>query len=418
MKTKNLKEDFGIQTKTYKNRFFSCFFGKNMYNMFSIRGDNMDFKDLDVKKAIIFSTIFVVIVALIFNISHVFSFIGTVIEIITPIIMGIVLAFLFNILMVKYEKLLFKKDIKKGVQIKGLKRALSIFLTILTVLLILTLVVVLLIPELFNSIKLLIDNIGNYTEELRNFGKEMATQNELFANAYSEFMSSWISISEKLGNWFIEISPSLFSGVVGVFGSIFNFVLGIVFAIYLLYQKEKTLLNLKKTLYAFVKKTHADKICEVAKTTLKTFTNFVGGQLTEAIILGTLCTLGMLALGMPYAVLIGVVVGITSLIPMFGAYLGAIPSAFLLLMEDPILAVIFIVFLIILQQFEGNVIYPKVVGASVGLTGFWILLAVVIGGAIGGVMGILIGVPLCSVIYYLLRDEVNKRLKKKKLKIS
>lgn len=389
-----------------------------MYNMFSIRGDNMDFKDLDVKKAIIFSTIFVVIVALIFNISHVFSFIGTVIEIITPIIMGIVLAFLFNILMVKYEKLLFKKDIKKGVQIKGLKRALSIFLTILTVLLILTLVVVLLIPELFNSIKLLIDNIGNYTEELRNFGKEMATQNELFANAYSEFMSSWISISEKLGNWFIEISPSLFSGVVGVFGSIFNFVLGIVFAIYLLYQKEKTLLNLKKTLYAFVKKTHADKICEVAKTTLKTFTNFVGGQLTEAIILGTLCTLGMLALGMPYAVLIGVVVGITSLIPMFGAYLGAIPSAFLLLMEDPILAVIFIVFLIILQQFEGNVIYPKVVGASVGLTGFWILLAVVIGGAIGGVMGILIGVPLCSVIYYLLRDEVNKRLKKKKLKIS
>lgn len=378
----------------------------------------MDFKDLDVKKAIIFSTIFVVIVALIFNISHVFSFIGTVIEIITPIIMGIVLAFLFNILMVKYEKLLFKKDIKKGVQIKGLKRALSIFLTILTVLLILTLVVVLLIPELFNSIKLLIDNIGNYTEELRNFGKEMATQNELFANAYSEFMSSWISISEKLGNWFIEISPSLFSGVVGVFGSIFNFVLGIVFAIYLLYQKEKTLLNLKKTLYAFVKKTHADKICEVAKTTLKTFTNFVGGQLTEAIILGTLCTLGMLALGMPYAVLIGVVVGITSLIPMFGAYLGAIPSAFLLLMEDPILAVIFIVFLIILQQFEGNVIYPKVVGASVGLTGFWILLAVVIGGAIGGVMGILIGVPLCSVIYYLLRDEVNKRLKKKKLKIS
>ena len=103
---------------------------------------------------------------------------------------------------------------------------------------------------------------------------------------------------------------------------------------------------------------------------------------------------------------------------MFGAYLGAIPSAFLLLMEDPILAVIFVIFLIILQQFEGNVIYPKVVGASVGLTGFWILLAVVIGSAIGGVMGILVGVPLCSVIYYLLRDEVNKRLKRKKIKIN
>lgn len=378
----------------------------------------MNIKELDVKKAIIYSSIFVIIVALIFNINHVISFIGTVIGILTPIIMGVVLAFLFNILMVKYERLLFKKDIKKGVKIGGLKRALSIFLTLLTVILILTLIIMLLLPELFNSIKLLIDNIGNYTEELTKFGQNVVSQNELFKNGYEEFMTSWKSISERLGNWFIEASPSILNGAISLFGSIFNFILGIVFAIYLLYQKEKVLLNVKKTLYAFVKKTHADKICEVSKLTLKTFTNFVGGQITEAVILGTLCTLGMLALGMPYAVLIGVVVGVTSLIPMFGAYLGAIPSAFLLLMEDPILAVIFIVFLIILQQFEGNIIYPKVVGASVGLTGFWILLAVVVGGAIGGVMGILIGVPLCSVLYYLLRDEVNKRLKKKRIKVS
>lgn len=378
----------------------------------------MNIKELDVKKAIIYSSIFVIIVALIFNINHVISFIGTVIGILTPIIMGVVLAFLFNILMVKYERLLFKKDIKKGVKIGGLKRALSIFLTLLTVILILTLIIMLLLPELFNSIKLLIDNIGNYTEELTKFGQNVVSQNELFKNGYEEFMTSWKSISERLGNWFIEASPSILNGAISLFGSIFNFILGIVFAIYLLYQKEKALLNVKKTLYAFVKKTHADKICEVSKLTLKTFTNFVGGQITEAVILGTLCTLGMLALGMPYAVLIGVVVGVTSLIPMFGAYLGAIPSAFLLLMEDPILAVIFIVFLIILQQFEGNIIYPKVVGASVGLTGFWILLAVVVGGAIGGVMGILIGVPLCSVLYYLLRDEVNKRLKKKRIKVS
>lgn len=378
----------------------------------------MNIKELDVKKAIIYSSIFVIIVALIFNINHVISFIGTVIGILTPIIMGVVLAFLFNILMVKYERLLFKKDIKKGVKIGGLKRALSIFLTLLTVILILTLIIMLLLPELFNSIKLLIDNIGNYTEELTKFGQNVVSQNELFKNGYEEFMTSWKSISERLGNWFIEASPSILNGAISLFGSIFNFILGIVFAIYLLYQKEKVLLNVKKTLYAFVKKTHADKICEVSKLTLKTFTNFVGGQITEAVILGTLCTLGMLALGMPYAVLIGVVVGVTSLIPMFGAYLGAIPSAFLLLMEDPILAVIFIVFLIILQQFEGNIIYPKVVGASVGLTGFWILLAVVVGGAIGGVMGILIGVPLCSVLYYLLRDEVNNRLKKKRIKVS
>lgn len=378
----------------------------------------MNLKEIDFKKAVLFAVIIILVIALVFNISSLLSCINTILGILTPIIMGIVIAFLFNILMVKYEKLIFKKDIKQGKQITGLKRALSIFLTILTVLLVLAFVFILLIPELFNSIKMLIDNIGNYTEELTNFGKEIATQNELFLNAYNEFVSSWVGISERLGNWFIKMSPSIFSGIIGIFGSIVNFILGIVFAIYLLYQKERTLLNLKKTLYAFVKKTHADKICDISKKTLKTFTNFVSGQLTEAIILGTLCTLGMFALGMPYAVLIGVVVGITSLIPMFGAYLGAIPSAFLLLMEDPILAVIFVIFLIILQQFEGNVIYPKVVGASVGLTGFWILLAVVIGSAIGGVMGILVGVPLCSVIYYLLRDEVNKRLKRKKIKIN
>lgn len=378
----------------------------------------MTLRELDFKKLILLLTFFVFLVATVFNIGEVFKFIKIVLNVLTPIIMGFVLAFLFNLLMVKYENLIFKKQIKKGEDITGLKRIISISLTLLTVFIILTLITVLLVPELFNSLKLLVDNIGNYTEEIKKFGQKLMLENNIFENMYEEFMNSWMIASKAIGKWFIDISPSIFTSVMSLFGSIFNFVLGIVFAIYLLYQKERILMNTKKTLYAFAKKSRADKICEVSSLTLKTFKNFVGGQLTEAVILGTLCAIGMLALGMPYAVLIGVVVGLTSLIPMFGAYLGAIPSAFLLLMEDPILAIIFIVFLIILQQIEGNFIYPKVVGASVGLTGFWILLAVVIGGALGGVMGILVGVPLCSVLYYLLKEEVEKRLKKKKIKIS
>lgn len=271
----------------------------------------------------------------------------------------------------------------------------------------------LLIPELFSSMKVLIDNIGNYTEEIKAFGQKVIEENNIFESAYKEFMSTWMDTSKSLGQWFVGASSNILTTTISIFGSIFNFVLGIVFSIYLLYQKEPILLNVKKTLYAYLPKKKADKISSISNITIKTFTNFVSGQVTEAIILGTLCTLGMLLLKMPYAILIGVVVGVTSLIPIFGAYLGAIPSAFLLLMEDPILAIIFIVFLIILQQIEGNIIYPKVVGKSVGLTGFWILLAVVIGSSLAGVAGVLIGVPLCSVIYYLLRDDVNKRIKQK-----
>lgn len=378
----------------------------------------MNLKELNYKKITLLLTYLTILIAVIFNIQHVLEFIKSLFTIISPVIMGIVLAFLFNILMVKYEKLFFKKDLKNEKPITGLKRIASISATLLTVFIILALIFMLLIPELFSSMKVLIDNIGNYTEEIKAFGQKVIEENNIFESAYKEFMSTWMDTSKSLGQWFVGASSNILTTTISIFGSIFNFVLGIVFSIYLLYQKEPILLNVKKTLYAYLPKKKADKISSISNITIKTFTNFVSGQVTEAIILGTLCTLGMLLLKMPYAILIGVVVGVTSLIPIFGAYLGAIPSAFLLLMEDPILAIIFIVFLIILQQIEGNIIYPKVVGKSVGLTGFWILLAVVIGSSLAGVAGVLIGVPLCSVIYYLLRDDVNKRIKQKKLKIK
>lgn len=378
----------------------------------------MEIKNFDTKKFVLCMIFLILLIAVVFNFSKVSLFVHLFLKALSPIFMGLVIAFILNLLMVKYEKLIFKKDIAKNKEITGLKRALSIFLTFLTLFLILTLIIMLLIPELLNSLKILVDNIGNYTIEIKRFGTKVLSENNVIENMFGEFMATWLTASKAIGKWFINVSPRIFTSAMGIFGSIFNFILGMIFSVYLLYNKENMLKSCKKVIYAYTSKKKANKIIEIYNKLINTFSKFVGGQLIEAVILGTLCTLGMLALRMPYAVLIGVVIGLTSLIPMLGAYIGAIPSTFLLLMEDPVLAILFVVFLIILQQIEGNVIYPKVVGSSIGLTGFWILFAVLVGGAIGGVLGILIGVPLCSVLYYLFKENVEKKLKHKKIKIS
>lgn len=378
----------------------------------------MEIKNFDTKKFVLCMIFLILLIAVVFNFSKVSLFVYLFLKALSPIFMGLVIAFILNLLMVKYEKLIFKKDIAKNKEITGLKRALSIFLTFLTLFLILTLIIMLLIPELLNSLKILVDNIGNYTIEIKRFGTKVLSENNVIENMFGEFMATWLTASKAIGKWFINVSPRIFTSAMGIFGSIFNFILGMIFSVYLLYNKENMLKSCKKVIYAYTSKKKANKIIEIYNKLINTFSKFVGGQLIEAVILGTLCTLGMLALRMPYAVLIGVVIGLTSLIPVLGAYIGAIPSTFLLLMEDPVLAILFVVFLIILQQIEGNVIYPKVVGSSIGLTGFWILFAVLVGGAIGGVLGILIGVPLCSVLYYLFKENVEKKLKHKKIKIS
>ncbi len=378
----------------------------------------MKLKDLDYKKILLLITYTIVLIAVIFNIKEIFGVFNKFIYILSPIITGIVLAFLFNILMKKYEKIMYKKDIKENKEISGKKRVLSITLTLVTVGVILIVISILLIPELINSAKVLVNNFGFYSEELKKLSVNMMDKNEMFQAIVKEVLNAWFNFSQNITKWIFSIAPKLLDSTVSIFGSIVNFVLGIIFSVYLLYSKERILRDTKKTLYAYVKKQKADKICDISSLTVKTFNNFVGGQLIEAVILGTLCSLGMFLLDMPYAILIGVVIGATSLIPIFGAYIGAIPSAFLLLMEDPVLALIFLVFLVILQQFEGNVIYPKVVGKSVGLTGFWILLAVVLGASLAGIAGVLIGVPLCAIVYILLKEEVDKRLKNKKIKID
>ena len=190
---------------------------------------------------------------------------------------------------------------------------------------------------------------------------------------------------------------------------IVTLVLAVVFSVYMLSGRERLLHQCRKVLYAYLPERWAVRVHSVAKLSAVTFTNFVSGQLLEACILGGLCAAGMLFIQADYAPLIGVIVGISALIPVAGAYIGAGVSAFLLMMVSPVRALIFLVFLLVLQQIEGNVIYPRVVGTSIGLPGLWVLTAVTVGGGLFGLLGIMLSVPLCSVLYALLRQDVARR---------
>ena len=193
-----------------------------------------------------------------------------------------------------------------------------------------------------------------------------------------------------------------------------SFVIAFVFAIYLLLQKETLIRQLKKLIYAYMRKDFAEKLLKIAKTSNNIFANFTTGQFTEALILGFLCFIGMLILQIPYALTISVLIAFTALIPIVGALIGTAVGVLLILAVSPLKAVVFVIFLLILQQIEGNIIYPKVVGNSVGLPGIWVLVAITIGGSLWGIVGMLVSVPLVSVLYTILRDNVNQKLQEDK----
>ena len=192
-----------------------------------------------------------------------------------------------------------------------------------------------------------------------------------------------------------------------------DLVLSLVLAIYMLASKERLLRHLKKFIHAFSSTKWANRILKVGHLANVTFYHFIAGQFTEALIISVLCFIGMTLLSMPYALLISVIIGVTSLIPIFGAFIGTLPGAFIIFIIDPMQALWFIVFIIVLQQFEGNIIYPRVVGNSIGLSGLWVMLAMLIGGSTFGILGMLLGIPLFSVFYQLLSSTVKARLAKK-----
>ncbi len=368
--------------------------------------------------AIIVAVIAVVLNWLLGNGNKIFGFIGWLFSLLSPFIIGACIAFVVNVLLRLLEGLWKKIFSKSRSELnKRFKRPVCLILSFLIVIGLLFALVFMVLPEFKSTLRSFINGVPQYISNLDIWWHEIIVFAEKFGIILPEFSLNTDQIMEKIGslvknndsvivNTTLNITTSILSGV-------FNGVLAFAFSIYILAQKEKLGSGLKKLLNAFLPRKTATKIMEVAELSGQTFTNFVTGQLTEATIIGVLCFIGMLIFRMPYAGVISVLIGFTALIPVFGAFIGTAFGAFFILLVSPLKAFWFVVFIIVLQQFEGNLIYPKVVGKSVGLPGIWVLAAVTIGGSVFGVVGMLLAVPICAVLYCLLKKEVYERLKNK-----
>lgn len=363
------------------------------------------------------------------NFSIVGNILGTIYNLIFPFILGGCIAFLINLPMAFFERKILKIKEKKNSKNKKNKRVkaekksksirlISLILALLVIILIFALIIRLIVPELINVIRMLIDNIPYYIDEVsklvQKYGNDTVNINTIIEN----LKANTENIKNELINNIPTILTSSISIVSGIIGGIVTFVVAIIFAIYILIDKDKIQMQITKLLYAYLKKEKADKIIEIGKISNSTFRNFFSVQCLEAVILGSLCTIGMLILKIPFAVPIGILICVTSLIPVVGAFIGGAIGAILIVSVSPIKVVTFLIYLVILQQVEGNVIYPKVVGSSVGLPGMWVLVAVTLGGSLGGIVGTLIAVPIATVIYTLLKKDVNKKLEGKNEQVA
>ncbi|KRL31446.1 permease [Companilactobacillus paralimentarius DSM 13238 = JCM 10415] len=328
-----------------------------------------------------------------------------------PLILGAVLAYVLNILCVKLEKYFFPNTKIKILQKS--RRALVILTTLVIVTLVMVGVFRLVLPQFFNALADFFKNIPSFFEGLSAL-LEKINHNSVISDQLESMNIDWSSVQSKVMKY-------LTSGMGGVFGSTFkivtgitkgfvNFILALTFAIYILATKEKLGRQIKKLAHAYLKNEHIQKVKYVVDIADDMFSHFIAGQVTEAIILGSLCSLGMIIFRFPYALSVGAFVSITALIPILGAWLGGIVGFLLIAVKSPIEAVFFIVFLLVLQQFESNVIYPRVVGTSIGLPGIWVLASITVGGGLGGIVGMLLGVPVAATIYQLLKNDTNRRL--------
>lgn len=332
-----------------------------------------------------------------------------------PFAIGAVIAFVLNVPLRGIERRL--SMIKKT----GPRRALALVLTLAMISLVLALLFRLLMPQVLDTIYRLIEQFPDFLEQFKDKAKSFLESfpelNKWLSNSASFENINWSDILGKAltfaGNSAVSIIEGLLSTIGSIYSGIFNAVIAVVFAIYCLFRKEILARQGKRLLYAFVKEKRADYIVRVLRLTNQTFSNFISGQCLEAVILGSMFAVAMTIFRMPYVALVSLLIGITALIPIVGAFVGCILGAFFILVNNPMQALWFVVMFLILQQIENNVIYPKVVGKSVGLPGMWVLVAVTVGGELMGVIGMLLMIPMVSVLYTHLREITAKRLAKK-----
>ncbi len=353
----------------------------------------------------------------IYKIDVIFAIIQKIVRILMPVIVGAVIAYLLNPvddyfegIYLKYFGHYFKteKRKKKYIKIAGVATAILLFLIILFMLFYLV------VPQIYyNTRNLIVALPGQMRDLMEWITAKMAddTQlNSVITRFYQEamnFLSTWVK-TDMLDQLYLVID-----GVLGAVNVVAEFFIGIIIAVYLMMGRENFKREGKKVIYAFLNDEHAGMLIGLLKECNRIFGGFINGKLLDSLIIGILCFIGVSLLNMPYSVLVAVIIGVTNVIPFFGPYIGAIPSTILIMLDSPSKGLIFLVFILILQQFDGNILGPKILGDSIGLSPFWIVFAILLGGGLFGVVGMLFGVPVFAVFYYLITSFINYRLAKK-----
>lgn len=377
---------------------------------------NLDKESIKKLRQLILFTI-VILIAL-WNYAIIFGWIRFAFGIIFPFLLGGAIAFVLNVPMKFLEEKLFRNRYLKDKKVaKKLARPVSLVLTIAIVIGVVVLVMFVVIPELTRTIISLGMTIRAFVPDAQRFLNDLFTNNKEISKWLSDLNLDVDRLMDSAMSFFQNGASNVLNSTMSAIGSIVSgvatFVIAFVFACYVLLQKEKLRVQVTKVMYAFMPEKRVEWCLEVCSLTAKSFSSFLTGQCVEAMILGMMFFIVMSILDIPYTLLVAVLIAFTALIPIFGAFIGCIVGAFLILMVDPLQALVFVIMFLILQQIEGNLIYPKVVGKSVGLPSIWVLAAVTIGGNLMGIVGMLIFIPIVSVIYTLFRASVYKRLRKK-----
>lgn len=373
----------------------------------------MGFDKIKIKQISELMILSAILIVLIIYIDKMFIGLNALIKILMPFLVGGAIAFAINIPMSFYERKLFRNN-----KLIKAKRPICLVLSILSIVLVTIIVIVLVVPQLGKTLASLASTVPVFFDNILEELKVLFAQNPEIISYIENLESSTLNLDEIISksieiarNGVLNVLSSTVILASSFIGGLVNFVIAFVFSIYILLQKEKLSLQTDRVLKAYLPKKIYHIVIEVFRRLNQNFRNFITGQCTEAVILGSLFIITMTILKLPYAVMIGALIAFTALIPIVGAFIGCVVGAFLILMVSPIKALIFLILFLTLQQIEGNLIYPKVVGDSVGLPAIWVLAAVTIGGSLMGVSGMLLFIPIVATIYSLLRDDVNKRNK-------
>lgn len=371
------------------------------------------------RKSLLIPAVIVVVVAVLFYFAIQNSFFKTILGILEPLTIGLVIAYLLNPLVRLVEKpfnKLFGKMLKKEKTVHSLSRGVSIFFSLSIAITLVSLIVYMLIPELVHTISGLIKDMPAMIDKTTAWYYKTVDDNELLRSIGD-------NVLKGIEDWVKNIDTSLImstaklltSGVFTAVGTTLDIVIGIIASIYLLFNKETYFAQIKKLMYAFFDNKRVENFIDTAREGHKITSKYIIGVIIDSAIIGVVCFILMAILRMPYQLLVSVIVAVTNVIPYFGPFIGAIPSAILILLTDPIKGIYFIIMILILQQIEGNLIAPKVIGDTTGLSPLWVMSAIIVGGGLFGFVGMVIGVPVLATLFFIIRKISNAKLVQKNM---